>query len=107
MQKAQTIGAFQKEGLSPEDSLKLWNILNGAFSAPTDEGAKVFAEFYKAKNAQPSKKENEFDRRKEKRDNFIPPPGVDGGGGIPEDDETKEFMSQIGGVKNKDIFKTK
>lgn len=105
-QKAHTIGAFQKEGLSPEESVDLWKILDGAFSAPIDEGSKVFAEFYKARKSKPSDKEKQFDKRKDKREQFLPP-GYEGAGGIPPDDDSEKFMKEMGGKKKEGLFNTK
>jgi len=93
--KAETIAAFQSEGLDPEDSVALYSKLEQALTAPIQDGAKVFVEMFKTKPAKSVKKEK-----------GILPPGLDGAGAIPADDESKDFMDGIGGEKNKNLFKT-
>jgi len=94
LKKAETIKAFQ-EYLDPEDSVALYNKLEQALTAPIKDGAKIFAELFKK---EPKKKSKKLD---------VIPPGMDGAGSIPADDESKDFMKGLGTIKNKDIFETK
>lgn len=102
--KAKTLAAFQKQGLEPQEAMELYNKLDTALKSPIDEGAELFAKMFKAEK--PNPKADGFDKRKDKRDAILPP-GIDGGGGIPADDETKSFMDGIGGTKKQGLFQTK
>jgi len=96
-QRAETIAALQEQGLPPEEAMGLYSKLQKALQSPTKEGAKLIVEMFNKPKPKP----------KTATEDYILPPGADGGGGIPGDKEEVEFMKGIGATKNKDIFATK
>ncbi len=104
--KAETLGAFNKEGLSPEEANDLYEILRTSLTSPKiEDGAKQFTKWYKLDKTQPNKKSEQFDKRNENHQIALPP-GVNAGGGLPGESESSEFIGGLGGRKKTGIYTT-
>lgn len=105
MIKAQTLGAFSKEGLTPEEANDLYLKLQKALTTPNlEEGAKQFAQWFKLEKSQPTNKAQEFEDRNNKRQGALPP-GLSASGSL-NDGETDSFVKGVGGNKKTGIYAT-